>query len=688
MSWELASFLIVAAVVLGGFAWYERSRPPAQVVALVAALAALAIAGRIAFAAFPNVKPTTDIVIFAGFALGGAPGFAVGALTALVSNFWFGQGPWTPWQMAGWGLCGVLGAALALGGRSPNRFVLAAVCGFAGVAYGALLNFSLMATYGGELSLERFGVLEGRAIPFDAAHAAANVVFALVAGPAMLRMLIRFRERFEWSRRGDSSAGPGGNGDGPAGPSGRRRLVPGMRGGAAAASIVLLALAAFAPAPAHAAQKDAIKWLESVQNSDGGWGDSPGDDSGTATTDWTMLGLEAAGVNPLDVTQGSNSPVDYLRSRVDSLNSPGALARTILALSGAGVDPRHFAGHNLVAELSGKRRDNGSFEGWPGSTAYAILALRAGNAPGAAEPAAAWLRKVQNDDGGWGDTPGSPSSSDGTGAAMQALAGSKAAERGLNFLRNGQRTNGGFPLGESFPVNTQSTAWAVQGIIAAGGNPSSFKPAGDTPFDYLAVNQQPDGHYRYAIPGNGTSSLVANQSPVWTTAQVLAAVTETSFPIADVPTAKAPKQAKPPQSTVPSTPPITPPIDPSSSSGGLPPGPLPGFSSGSDAAPPPSASGGNRGSPEQGVAPGQAVPAAPGDSEPPAEEGDAAPPSTDSATSGEEPLRTTEPENADDDGGGSGGVAVSILAGLLAGCLLFGLGWAARRGWMRWRYGL
>ena len=80
MSWELASFLILGAVLLAGFAWYERSRPPSQVVALVAALAALAIAGRIAFAAFPNVKPTTDIVIFAGYALGGAPGFAVGAL--------------------------------------------------------------------------------------------------------------------------------------------------------------------------------------------------------------------------------------------------------------------------------------------------------------------------------------------------------------------------------------------------------------------------------------------------------------------------------------------------------------------------------------------------------------------------------------------------------------------------------
>src|SRR6476646_6345514 len=124
VSWELASFLLLGAALLAGFAWYERSRPPSRVVALVAALAALAIAGRIAFAAFPNVKPTTDIVIFAGFSLGGAAGFAVGALTALVSNFWFGQGPWTPWQMTAWGLCGLAGAALAARGKPPGRVTL------------------------------------------------------------------------------------------------------------------------------------------------------------------------------------------------------------------------------------------------------------------------------------------------------------------------------------------------------------------------------------------------------------------------------------------------------------------------------------------------------------------------------------------------------------------------------------
>ena len=225
MSWELASFLILGAVLIGGFAWYERSRPSSQVIALVAALAALAVAGRVAFAALPNVVATTDIVIFAGFALGPAPGFAVGALAGLVSNFWLGQGPWTPWQMAGWGMCGVLGAGLALVRPRANRFTLAAFCALAGVAYGALLNFSLMATYGGDLSLQRFLALEARAVPFDAAHAIGNAGFALVAGPAMVRMLVRFRKRFEWrapavaSRAAPRSGAP----QRPARPGRRRR---------------------------------------------------------------------------------------------------------------------------------------------------------------------------------------------------------------------------------------------------------------------------------------------------------------------------------------------------------------------------------------------------------------------------------------------------------------------------------
>src|SRR4051794_11736961 len=197
MTWEIAAISVLVLSLIGGFLWYERSRPPSQIVALVAALAAIAVAGRVAFSPIPNVVPTTDITLIAGYALGPAPGFAVGALSGLVSNFWLGQGPWTPWQMAGWGMTGIMGAGLALATRRRvGRLGLAAFCAFAGFAYGALLDFSLMVTYGGEQSLDRFLALSARGGPFNIAHAAGNAALALVAGPAMIRMLLRYRRRF------------------------------------------------------------------------------------------------------------------------------------------------------------------------------------------------------------------------------------------------------------------------------------------------------------------------------------------------------------------------------------------------------------------------------------------------------------------------------------------------------------
>jgi len=495
MSWELASFLILGAVLIGGFAWYERSRPSSQVVALVAALAALAVAGRVALAPIPNVVATTDIVFFAGYALGGAPGFAVGALAGLVSNFWLGQGPWTPWQMAGWGMCGVFGAALALGVRNAGRLTLAAACGLAAVGYGALLNFSLMATYGGELSLERFLALESRAIPFDLAHAVGNVALALIAGPAMVRMLVRFRQRFEW----------------------RTPAVAGVL-------LALIALTWTLPSEARAADTGpTVGWLTAAQNADGGWGPSSGDESSPETTAWVMLGLEAAGRNPLDVASGGRTPVDFLRANVERLGSSGDFARTILALEGAGVDPRSFGGRNLVEALLKRRRANGSYEGWPGSTAFAAIALRAAGATGGLEQTLAWLAQVQNDDGGWGDVPGSVSTADGTGAVMQAMPDTKAARDGLDYLRRAQRPNGGFPTGGNGAVNAQSTAWAVQGMLAVGTDPASIREGGDSGLDYLTARRAEDGHYAY--------SAESDQTPVWVTGQVLTAVAGKSFPI-------------------------------------------------------------------------------------------------------------------------------------------------------------
>jgi len=665
MSWELVSFLILGAVLLAGFAWYERSRPPSQVVALVAALAALAIAGRIAFAAFPNVKPTTDIVVFAGYALGGAPGFAVGALAALVSNFWFGQGPWTPWQMAGWGLCGVLGAALALGGRNLGRLGLAAACGLAGVLYGALLNFSLMATYGGELSLERFGVLSARAIPFDLAHLIGNVVLALVAGPAIVRMLTRFRRRFEWGRGGKTPA-PSRPAEPPEPPRRPRAVLRG--GGIAALLLAALLLTAVAPARADASDASrAAQWLRSVQNDDGGWGASPGDSSGPEMTAWAMLGLSAAGINSHDVVRGGRSPLDFLRSHVGKLTSPGDLARTILALLAAGENPRDFANRNLLTDLTGKRRANGSYEGWPNSTAFAVIALRTAGAGGGVEKSLDWLRSVQNDDGGWGNQAGSGSDAEATGSVLQALSpDSEATRRALSYLRGAKQANGGFRVGGNGPVNSQATAWAIQGILAAGLDPAKFGE-GKSPFAYLRANQADDGHYRY--------SQSSDQTPIWVTGQVLVPVAGDFFPIPAPPRKKTPSPVTPPSSGG-AAPPLL----------AQPPVPPPQAESES-VSPSTSASGGSGSPPERFATPGQTGPEASAEDSPPGGRVREGSESSASQTSASEasPASTSTDESDDDS---SSGVAGAILIGLLAGCLLFGLGLLGRKGWMRWRYGL
>jgi energy-coupling factor transport system substrate-specific component len=510
-SWQAAIFIGLALVVAGGFAWYERSRPPARLVALVAALAALAVAGRLVLAPVPNVVATTDVALLTGYALGGPPGFVVGALAAPISNIWLGQGPWTAWQMAGWGLAGLGGAWLAAGsGRRLGRWGLAFACGLAGLAYGALLDLSVMVTYGGEQSLDRYLALAARGIPFNLAHAAGNFAIAFVAGPALVRMIGRYRTRLEF----------------------RWRPV-----GALPAALVAIAataaMAAAAPSRAEAAgDGDAGRWLAGTQNADGGFAATPGAPSSPAMTGWAMLGLEAAGISPLDVRERGRTPVSYLRSQLDRLRTPGDLERTILALCGAGLDPRAFAGADLVARLRGQRDGDGSVDGQVNLTAFYVLALRAAGADGGElRRPAAWLREAQDGDGGWGFRPGAPSDPDSTGAALQALAaasaGGRASADGAGWLRKAQRGNGGYALATSGVVNAQSTAWAVQGLVAAGGGGGAVRRA----LGHLAGLRGADGHYRY--------SASSDQTPVWVTAQALLAVERRPFPLAAV--ARAPQ---------------------------------------------------------------------------------------------------------------------------------------------------
>jgi energy-coupling factor transport system substrate-specific component len=188
----LALLLAAGALIVAGFAWLETGPGSAKEIALIATLAGAAAAGRVLFGAVPGVQPVTVIAVAAGAALGARAGFAVGALAALVSNFFLGQGTWTPWQMLAWGGCGVAGAVCAPLLR--GRVSFAALCLVLGFAFSTLMDVWLWLSFYPH-TWEALIVVLGRGIWFSAAHAAGNVVLALVAGPELRRLLERYGRR-------------------------------------------------------------------------------------------------------------------------------------------------------------------------------------------------------------------------------------------------------------------------------------------------------------------------------------------------------------------------------------------------------------------------------------------------------------------------------------------------------------
>jgi energy-coupling factor transport system substrate-specific component len=527
MTWQLGSFAVLGLVLVAGFTWYERSHPTSEVLALVATLAALAALGRVAFAPLPNVKPTTDIVLLSGYVLGGAPGFAVGAVAALASNLFFGQGPWTPWQMGAWGLVGVLGAALgAVSGRSLRRVPLALWCCAAGLLYGAVLDLSTWVTYTGEeKTLGTYLAVSGSSLAFNVAHAVGNVVFCLAFGPAFVRALLRFRARFAVSWESVPV------GSRAAGTAVAALLALTVAGGAVGTPG---AARAAAPASSAAAREGSVAYLLRAQNADGGFGPAAGTASSSLHSAWASMGLAAAGRAPAAVSRGGGrSLAAYLDGAARGAKQLGDVERTILALTAAGRDPRHAGGRDLLGALLARRRTDGSFGGQVNLTAFAVFCLRAAGRPAgdrSVRTAGAWIARQQNPDAGFSFARrGGPSGIDDTAAALQGLVAAgrgrgAGVARAAGFLVREQNRDGGFPLSPGGGSNAQSTAWAVQGLVAAGRDPERVRRGGSrSPLGYLRTLVTADGSVRY--------SRTSAQTPVWVTAQALTALARQPFPI-------------------------------------------------------------------------------------------------------------------------------------------------------------
>jgi hypothetical protein len=307
-----------------------------------------------------------------------------------------------------------------------------------------------------------------------------------------------------------------------------------------------------------------VAFLQHDQNKDGGFGGEAGAESNSDFSAWVALALAAAGVNPHDqknkTVPGAKDVYTYLAEQAEGgheLSVTTDFERNLMVVNTAEVPPQPLGGVDLVkGVLEGRIESTGAFSHEPHSsvpgvndTIFAILALapiKEQAIEGDVREAAEWVIEEQNADGSWPSTcPKSlctragvepPGDTDMTGAGLEALnaAGmhdTEAQTRALVYLHEAQLPDGGWPQQlhdeHEQESNVGSTAWVVQGIWAAGGNPETWVKEGNEPLGYMASLQQPDGHIRY--------KKSEDMNGVWMTAYAGPAFAGLPLPIPYVP---------------------------------------------------------------------------------------------------------------------------------------------------------
>jgi len=294
-----------------------------------------------------------------------------------------------------------------------------------------------------------------------------------------------------------------------------------------------LAVAAYADAP------QALDWLRTQQNDDGGFG-TP--ESSVGATADTVLAIVAAGEDPSTWEKNGNTPLSYLAAHSsEATTSAGNTAKAILALVAAGQDPRTFSGVDLVYALEQLLGDDGKFGGEAETLSghcLSIMALKSVSRP--VPPAAVeWLKARQIEDGTWswnGDTtPGNGDNNSAAYAVMALIAAGEPADgeiisKTIAHFHNQQNADGGFPYINpsewGTDTDSNSTAVVLQALIAAGEDPQSaaWTKDGNTPLSALLALQNESGAFAWqaAMPDDNFLSTI----------QAIPAVVGKTFPFA------------------------------------------------------------------------------------------------------------------------------------------------------------
>jgi uncharacterized membrane protein len=207
-SYNFVSAAVALLACVPFFLSFEKGQKTARELAVIAVMTAISVVGRFIFAPIPAFKPVTAVVIIAAISLGGEAGFVVGALSAVISNIYFGQGPWTPFQMFAWGSLGFLVGLLSKIKVNDKKsgthisimkkwwaLVIAGIIG--GVIYSMMMDVWTVLALGGKFNLTRYiAAVAAAFFPFTATYAASNVIFLLLLTKPFTLKLDRIKVKY------------------------------------------------------------------------------------------------------------------------------------------------------------------------------------------------------------------------------------------------------------------------------------------------------------------------------------------------------------------------------------------------------------------------------------------------------------------------------------------------------------
>lgn len=192
----MISFCILLSSSLPMIIRRKRDRLNSRRLVLIASLTAIATLGRIAFFFLPQFKPVVAMVIISAVLLGPVDSFFLGAATGFISNFYFGQGPWTVWQMYCFGMIGFIAGHIFK--KNQNRW-LVCIYGFFAcfVIYGGIMNYASVLMFYSYVTTNSLKAAYLQGIPFDFIHAVATVIFLYFLYPAFVEKITRIKLKYK-----------------------------------------------------------------------------------------------------------------------------------------------------------------------------------------------------------------------------------------------------------------------------------------------------------------------------------------------------------------------------------------------------------------------------------------------------------------------------------------------------------